>query len=175
MDNCLIILSNHNHAVLYNKNKNKLVHLINGTQNSISTGKTLYDWGNNLLIGTNHTRLTPRFHEEHDVHKKAVEKYKPKEDYIAGHSQGGSHTHELLKGKKGAKGITLNSAPTRGLFNTSKPEKNETKYRVASDPVSLNDIGLMKSQKTINANPFSLNLIKHHDLDNFKNEGIKIH
>ena len=143
-------LSNHNHQVLYNEAEKKLIHHVVGTQNNISTKKTLYDWGNNLLIGTNHTRWTPRYKEEHETHKKAREKYKDvKEDHIIGHSQGGAHTHELLNDFKDARGHTFNTAPNNGILGVTKTNPRENTYRVALNPVSLNSIGKLKNHKTI--------------------------
>jgi len=166
-------LSNENHQILYNDAQKKLIHHVVGTQNT-SFKKGAYDWAHNIAIGLNHTRSTPRYKEEYDTHKKAVEKYKPEQDHIISHSQGGAHTHELLKDFNKAMGHTFNSAPTNGIFGIPKNNPRENKYRVALDPVSLNNLGLLTNQKTIYRNPFD-NVLKQHGIDNFKDQGIKIH
>jgi hypothetical protein len=166
-------LSNRDHQILYNDEQKKMVHVITGTRNDLGIKKAAYDWANNAMIATNHTRASPRFNDEYNIHKKARDKYSDlKHDHIVGHSQGGGHTSELLKDFRDATGTTLNRAtPTIGYTTDSK---NLNKYRVALDPVSMRDLGLKSNKRTIFENPIH-SMLHQHSLEPIKNERILIH
>jgi hypothetical protein len=162
-------LSNNNHQIYYNKNEKKLIHNINGTQNK-EVKKSLYDWGNNLLIGLGHGKYTPRYSEEYQTHKKARDKYKDiTSDNIIGHSQAGWHTSELLNHFHDAKGITFNRAtPILGNINNNK---NETKIKTKWDPISLRDINFSKTLQVPADNKY---LVDAHNIENLKDEKINV-
>jgi hypothetical protein len=115
-------LSNNDHQVYFNKEKNHLLYNGNGSQPNVR------DWTNNLKIGLGYGHQTDRFKEEKNNLEKAKKKYNPANTTISGHSQFGWHAQEL--GAPNDKILTYNKAG----FGNKKP--NEKAYRTTLDPVS---------------------------------------
>jgi hypothetical protein len=160
-------LSNRNEQVYYNKNTNKMLFNVNGT-NPFSPRDIMTD----VYLAFGGLKLTNRYKEAEQTLKNARNKYNPQETTLTGHSLGGSITSYL--GSKGAndKIITLDKGATIG----QKTRNIEKAYRTEADVVSLLNAN-SKHMTTLHNNNIKtgilpIDALNAHNVSNIKNEKI---
>ena len=156
-------LSSDKHQVYYNKDKNKLLFNVNGTQSAS-------DWVTDAYLGAGHLKDTSRYQESKKILEKSKQKYNPSSTSVSGHSLGGSIAQNIAG--KDDNIVTLDSGYTIGQRTRGKS------YRTAGDIVSL--LGSTAKHMTTLKNPnwstgiLPLDILNSHNVDNIKNKSIFI-
>ena len=158
-------LSNHNNQIYYNKDKNKLLHNINGTN---SFGDVITD----LYLAAGKLKDTSRYIESHQKLRDAKYKYGVNDATITSHSLGSSIGTYI--GGKNDQIIGYNKGATIG----QKTRSNEIHHRTNGDLVSLLNGNSKHTVNYDNKNDSSLFLIKNalnvHKIDNLKDLHINL-
>ena len=165
-------LSNKNHQVYFNKQKNDLLFNVNGTRPEI------LDWKNNISLGlgtlgkfiplVGGMKESSRYKDSHKAIREAKKKYNKDAAVITGHSKGAYIASNI--GSRNDKIVTLDKGTT--LFQKSRP--NEIDFRNKGDVVSI--LGA-NAKHTVNLNNphrrtdnVLVDAYKAHDVDNIKHE-----
>ena len=156
-------LSNHNQQTYYSPAEKKLLFNVAGTHN-------LSDVGTDVALAFGMLNTTNRFKEAQTTLKKAKDFYGVKNANITGHSLGGSIASFV--DDKDDSVCTLD----KGTAPFQKTDKNEKDYRTEGDLVSLFSTNAKHTTtlKNPNKNNILPNLPTAHDVDNIKNQGIRI-
>ncbi len=160
------MLSNHNQQVWYNPNTKKMLFNVAGTHN-------LKDWGTDLYLAFGKLKDTNRYKEARNILNEAKRKYgNDIETKISGHSLGGAIAQYV--GGKDDKVYTLDKGATIG----QKTRSNENAYRTDGDIVSALNANSTRMKTLNNYNKaqgfLPLDILKAHDVNNIKDEGIFI-
>ena len=160
------MLSNHNQQVWYNPNTKKMLFNVAGTHN-------LQDWGTDLYLAFGGLKNTNRYKEASKILDEAKRKYgNDIETNITGHSLGGAIS-QYIAGKND-KVYTLDKGATIGQTTRS----NENAYRTSGDIVSALNANSTRMKTLNNYNKaqgfLPLDILKAHDVNNIKDEGIFI-
>jgi hypothetical protein len=159
-------LSNINHKVYYNKDKERGKRLLltyRGTSN-------INDLGTDAYLAFGKLRDTKRFQESDDVFKQAKGKYNEDNALLTGHSMGSNLARAVAR--NGDKVITYNAG--NGIFGSNFNTKTNdiTNYRTSGDLASV--IPSTKPTKTLRNRNFFKNILTNHSVRNLKNEDIRI-
>jgi hypothetical protein len=160
-------LSNKHQQVYYNKQNNKMLFNVNGT-NPFDYKDIMTD----IYLAFGGLKLTNRYKEAEQTLKNAREKYKPHETTLTGHSMGSSVVSYL--GSKGAKDkiLTLD----KGSSPFQKTRNIEKSYRTAGDVVSLLNANSKNTttlpNKNLSTGLIPLDTLNSHNISNIKNEQI---
>jgi hypothetical protein len=151
-------------VVAYNKDKGKLLFIENGTD-----PKNIKDLKTDVGLGIGKLTEDKRIAKAKDALVKAKEKYKAVNGTVlVGHSMGGSVVNKI--GGGGDKVLTYNPGFTIG----EKARSNVTHYRTKGDIVSV--FAPSSNTKVLENNVQSKggvdHLLKTHELENIRNEGI---
>ena len=163
-------LSNKNHQVYFNKDKNDLLFNVNGTRPEIM------DWKNNISLGLGYfgkyipgiggMKESERYKDSHRALREAKHKYNKQNAVVVGHSKGAFISSNIAS--RGDKIIGLDKGTT--LFQRSRP--NEIDFRTSGDVVSILGANGKKTINLENKNKktpsFLLNTLNAHDVDNIK-------
>ena len=165
-------LSNKNHQVYFNKDKNDLLFNVNGTR------PELMDWKNNISLGMGYfgkfipfiggMKESKRYMDSHKALRDAKKKYNKDSAVLTGHSKGAYIISNI--GSRNDKILGLDKGTTIGQH--SRP--NEVDFRTKNDIVSV--LGA-NAKHTINLNNphkktdnIIIDAVRAHDVDNIKNE-----
>jgi hypothetical protein len=165
-------LSNKNHQVYFNKDKNDLLFNVNGTRPEI------LDWKNNISLGLGSIgkyipfvggmKESDRYKDSHKALREAKQKYNKNNATLTGHSKGAYIISNI--GSRDDKIIGLDKGTT--LFQKSRP--NEIDFRSKGDVVSILGANAKHTINLENKNKHTpsvlLNAYNAHNVDNIKNE-----
>lgn len=163
-------LSNDEDMVYHDPINNKLLIGYRGTSNldDLTTDK-------HLAIGQ--IRSTDRYKRSSDTHRRAKEKYNPKNTTLVGHSLGGSLSSAI--GDDNDEIVSYNKGS--GLLgNSTKTKNNERSYRMQNDYVSLLDSkgktfrNPKKNTLSYFFKPWILKRVDDHSIEHIKNKNIYV-
>jgi hypothetical protein len=158
-------LSNENHQTYYNPKEKKLLYSIAGTHN-------LSDWATDAYLLAGKLKDTNRYKDADKGLKDAKLKYAGSSNTVVGHSLGGSIAGYV--GSKDDNIVTLDKGAT--FFQPVR--KNENAFRSSGDVVSL--LNANSTHMTTLKNPnfrtrvLPIDIVKAHDINNIKNDGIMV-
>jgi hypothetical protein len=152
--------------VAYNRNKNQVLFLENGTDTSSS--KDLYT---DFELVRGNLSNTSRYKETRQIYDNAKSKYKGAKFLDVGYSLGGALVNEIAQPQDNA--VVFNSA----FLKSAPAKKNVTSIRVEGDPVSIySPPEITRTLVNPYENPGGLStpnyLLKTHRLDSIKDTQI---
>lgn len=152
--------TNREHVVAFNPENKKLLYISNGTDFSNSR-----DIQNDILGATGAVKSSKRFEEEKNTLLKAKKELKPSKTTLVSHSLGSQYTNYIASADDTV--IQANPYYTAG----AKARPNVQNYRTKSDIVST---FAPKENTTVIKTPSGQNLLKAHNIEEFKSAPIFI-
>lgn len=152
--------TNREHVVAFNPENKKLLYISNGTDFSNSR-----DVQNDILGATGAVKSSKRFEEEKNTLLKAKKELKPSKTTLVSHSLGSQYTNYIASADDTV--IQANPYYTAG----AKARPNVQNYRTKSDIVST---FAPKENTTVIKTPSGENLLKAHNIEEFKSAPIFI-
>lgn len=152
--------TNREHVVAFNPENKKLLYISNGTDFSNSR-----DVQNDILGATGAVKSSKRFEEEKNTLLKAKKELKPSKTTLVSHSLGSQYTNYIASAEDRV--IQANPYYTAG----AKARPNVQNYRTKSDIVST---FAPKENTTVINTPSGQNLLKAHNIEEFKSAPIFI-